>query len=116
MGPQNRAGSAAQPTCPQRVDPADSEQDFVWLAPMCAWTVQTGSVLVEGDWQGTLLPGGSHSDEASVPAPAHPVRAGPALWLAPPRLSCPAAGLSSCSTKAALLLLRLWQVPANPAP
>src|SRR5260221_7696415 len=101
MGPQNRAGSAAQPTCPQRVDPADSEQDFVWLAPMCAWTVQTGSVLVEGVWPGTLLRGWSHSDESSVPAPAHPVRAGPTLLLAPPRLSCPSARLSSSAPKAA---------------
>src|SRR5258708_2095534 len=95
MGPQNRAGSATQPTCPQRADPADCAQGFVWLAPMCAWTVQTGSVLVEGDWLGSLLPGGSHSDEARVRAAAHPVRAGPALWLAPPRLSCPARALSS---------------------
>src|SRR5260370_21571105 len=108
-----RSGSAARPTCPQKVDPADCEQDFVWLAPMCAWTVQTGSVLVEGDWPGSLLPGGSHSDEASVPAAAHPVRAGSTLWLAPPLLSCPAAALSSCAPKAASVLPPQTPVPAG---
>src|SRR5713101_6051317 len=92
--PQNRAGSAARPTCLQRVDPADCEQDFVWLAPVFASHVQTCWVLEEGDWPGSLRPGWSHSDEASVRAAAHPVRAGPALWLAPPRLSSPAGALS----------------------
>ena len=49
-----------------------------------------------GDWLGSLIGGSHHSDEASVRAPGHQVRAGPKLWLAPPRLSCPGAALSSC--------------------
>src|SRR6266567_3435311 len=79
---------------PQRGDPADCAQGFVWVALVRAWHVQTAWGLQEGDWPGTLLRGAHHTDEASVPAPAHPVRAGPTLWLAPPRLSCSARALS----------------------
>src|SRR5260370_16893988 len=84
-----RSGSAARPTCPQKVDPADCEQDFVWLAPMCAWTVQTRSVLVEGDWPGSLLPWASHSYETSVPAAPHPLHPLSTLHTAPPPLLAP---------------------------
>src|SRR6266567_5261079 len=69
---------------PQRVDPADCEQGFVWLALVFASTVQTSSVQRAGDWPGNLLRGSHHNDEGGVRARAHPVRAGPTLWLAPP--------------------------------
>src|SRR2546422_7229776 len=89
--PQNRAGTAARPTFAGRVDQADCEQGFVWVAlGFASWEVG------EGDWLGSLLSGSHHSDEGSLPAPADPVRAGPVLWLARPRLSSRAADLSSC--------------------
>src|SRR5258708_37125304 len=47
--------------------------------------------LARCSWRGIGLggisPGGSHNDEASGPAAAHPVRAASTLWLAPPPLS-----------------------------
>ena len=85
-----------RPLALQRVDPADCEQGFVWLALVFASTVQTS--WGRGRGIGLVAFGEDLiiATTASVPAPAHPVRAGPRLWLAPPRLSCPAAGLSSC--------------------
>ena len=47
--PQNRARTAARPTSSERVDPADYEQGFVWVALVLA----SGEVG-EGDWQGSL--------------------------------------------------------------
>ena len=46
---QNRAGTAVRPTSPERVDPADYEQGFVWVALVLA----SGEVG-QGDWQGSL--------------------------------------------------------------
>src|SRR2546421_7506773 len=97
MAPQNRARSAAPPTCPGRVDPTDCAPGFAWRAPVFASPVPTSSVVWEEDWRGSLLQGSHHSDAASLRASADPVRAGPGLWPAKLRLSSRAADLSSCA-------------------
>ena len=79
----------------------------LWLArPGVRFPCSDFSVGLGGDWPGSLRPGWSHSDEASLRASADPVHADPMLWLAPLRLSSPAVGLSSSWPRAAGVLLR----------
>src|SRR5581483_5586524 len=94
MAPQSRAQSATSPTCLQKADPADCEQDFASPVQVFAFPVPTS--LGEGGSPGSPKPGSHHSDKANVRAPARRGRFGSTLWLVQPRLSSPGAGLSSC--------------------